>query len=118
MNSQEPTAALLAAIIENADRIEAYIGDMSSSAFAADRMLRDAVERCLARLCEAADQLGPRAAGLAPEQPWDVVAALGLRLRGAHERLGVDEVWSVAIDLLPGFRTAVSRALRASGNDG
>jgi uncharacterized protein with HEPN domain len=62
---------------------------------------RDAVERCLERICEAAHRLGGRAAQLMPNQPWSDIRRMGNRLRHAYDRLDLDIVWNTAGDLLP-----------------
>ncbi len=48
-------------IVENIDRIEQYVLGLDCAAFLADRKTIDAVERCLARVSEAAVKLGPEA---------------------------------------------------------
>ena len=56
-------------IVENADRIEGYLAGVDREGFASSGLLRDAVERCLERICEAGHRLGPQAAELVPDQP-------------------------------------------------
>jgi uncharacterized protein with HEPN domain len=58
----------VADIIENANRIESYLADMDRQTFERDGRTRDAVERCLERICEAAHRLGTRAEELMPGQ--------------------------------------------------
>ena len=70
----------MADIIENAERLDAYLAGMDRDAFAANGVVRDAVERCLGRICEAAHRLGDRAAMLMPNQPWGDIRGLGNRL--------------------------------------
>jgi uncharacterized protein with HEPN domain len=55
-------------IIENAERIECYLLGTDRDAFAGNGLMRDAVERCMERVCEAAHRLGGRAAELMPDQ--------------------------------------------------
>jgi hypothetical protein len=43
---------------------------MDRAAFAGNGLTRDAAERCMERVCEAAHRLGERAAELMPHQPW------------------------------------------------
>ena len=69
MPSKDPRRRLLD-IVENALAIESYIGGLSEKAFREDRMRRDAVERCLQRISEAAVKLGDDAERLIPSQPW------------------------------------------------
>jgi uncharacterized protein with HEPN domain len=74
---------------------------MDRQAFERDGKTRDAVERCLERICEAAHRLGGRAAQLMPNQPWSDIRGMGNRLRHAYDRLDLDIVWNTAGDLLP-----------------
>jgi hypothetical protein len=50
----------LADILENLERIEGYVARLDREAFGGDTLRRDAVERCLERICEAAFRLGVR----------------------------------------------------------
>jgi uncharacterized protein with HEPN domain len=70
---------------------------MDRQAFERDGKTRDAVERCLERICEAAHRLGGRAAQLMPNQPWSDIRGMGNRLRHAYDRLDLG-------DLLPRLR--------------
>src|ERR1700735_5596490 len=54
----ERPALRVADILENIDLIQVYAGGMDWPAFQADRMRRDAIERCLQRISEAAVKLG------------------------------------------------------------
>jgi len=70
------------------------------AAFAADGRTRDAAERCLERICEAAHRLGSEAEHLMPEQPWADIRGMGNRLRHAYDRVSFDVIWnSIETDL-------------------
>lgn len=58
MPSKHDPANSLADVVENAERIEGYIAGMDREAFERDGRTRDAVERCLERVCEAVYRLG------------------------------------------------------------
>ena len=60
MPSRHDPADSLADIVENAERIEGYLVGMDREQLGRDGLTRDAVERCLERVCEAAHRLGPR----------------------------------------------------------
>lgn len=77
MPSKHDPADCLTAIIENAERIEGYITALGRDGFTRSALVRDAVERCLERACEAAHRLGARAAELMPGQPWGSIRGLG-----------------------------------------
>lgn len=62
MPSRHDPADSLADIIENAERVERYLTGIDRDVFAGNGLMRDAVERCMERVCEAAHRLGERAA--------------------------------------------------------
>ena len=64
-------------IIDNAQAIFSYTEGMDEAAFQENRMVHDAVERCLERICEAASKLGDMAVHLMPDQPWHKIRAFG-----------------------------------------
>ena len=74
MPSRHDPVDSLADIVENAERIEQYLTGMDRAGFAGNGLMRDAVERCLERVCEAAHRLGEHAAALMPSQPWATFA--------------------------------------------
>lgn len=111
MPSKYDPADSLADIIENAERIKTYLVGMDRQAFERDGKTRDAVERCLERISEAAHRLGERAAELLPDQPWRDIRGMGNRLRHAYDRLDLEIVWNTAQDRLPALATDSRRAL-------
>jgi uncharacterized protein with HEPN domain len=109
--SKHDPADSLADIIENAERIEQYLAGMDRDAFAGSGLTRDAVERCIERVCEAAHRLGERAAELMPSQPWGDIRGMGNRLRHAYDRISLDVIWNAARNDLPGLAAEARRAL-------
>lgn len=107
----EKDARRLADIIENADAIARYTASIDSDGLKADAMRRDAVERCLERISEAASRLGQRAPELVPDQPWEQVRALGNRLRHEYDRIHIDRLWEIVERDLPSLRSACVEAL-------
>ena len=121
MPSRHDPAASLADILENLERIEGYVTGLDREAFGGDTLRRDAVERCLERICEAAFRLGGKAAELAPSQPWGDIRGLGNRLRHAYDRIDLDVLWNTVRDRLPSLKADVERALvslKATGDRG
>lgn len=112
MRSKYDPAGILADIIENAERVEVYLAGMDRQAFERDGKTRDAVERCLERISEAAHRLGERATELLPDQPWRDIRGMGNRLRHAYDRLDLDIVWNTARDRLPALAADTRRALK------
>ena len=111
MPSRHDPAASLADILENLERIEGYVTGLDREAFGSDTLRRDAVERCLERICEAAFRLGEKAAELAPSQPWGDIRGMGNRLRHAYDRIDLDILWNTVRDRLPSLKADVERAL-------
>ena len=101
----------MADIIENIERVESYLAGMDQRTFEQDGRTRDAVERCLERVCEAAHRLGKRAEQLMPGQPWGDIRGMGNRLRHAYDRVSLDIVWNTARDRLPALAAEARRAL-------
>jgi uncharacterized protein with HEPN domain len=98
-------------IIENAERVASYLTGMDRRTFEQDGRTRDAVERCLERICEAAHRLGEHAMGLMPGQPWGDIRGMGNRLRHAYDRVDLEIVWNTARDRLPALAAEARRAL-------
>ena len=92
MPSRHDPVDSVADIIENAERVGIYLFGMDRQAFERDGKTRDAVERCLERICEAAHRLGGRAAQLMPNQPWSDIRGMGNRLRQAYDRLDLGDL--------------------------
>ena len=84
---------------------------MNQAAFARDGKTRDAVERCLEWICDAAHRLGKQATDLMPGQPWGDIRGMGNRLRHAYDRLDLGIVWSTARDRPPAHAMEARQAL-------
>lgn len=120
MPSKHDPADSLVDIVENAARVETYLAGMDRAAFAGNGLARDAVERCMERVCEAARRLGERAAELMPDQPWSDIRGMGNRLRHAYDRISLDVIWNAARNDLPTLAADARQALaqlRAEQND-
>jgi uncharacterized protein with HEPN domain len=99
-SSHEPADCLID-IIENVGRIDSYVAGMDRSDFERNGLVRDAVERCLERICEAAYRLGAQAEVLMPSQPWGDIRGMGNRLRHAYDRVSLGVVWDTVSYRLP-----------------
>ena len=121
MPSRHDPATSLADILENLERIEGYVAGLDREAFGGDTLRRDAVERCLERICEAAFRLGEKAAELVPGQPWSDIRGMGNRLRHAYDRIDLDLLWNTVRDRLPSLKADAEQALmnlKARGDHG
>jgi uncharacterized protein with HEPN domain len=109
--STEKPARRIQDIVDNAEAVFRYTDGMEFEAFRDDSKSRDAVERCLERVSEAASKLGDLAALLVPDQPWAQIRALGNQLRHQYDTLEVDEIWRIATVDLPRLENACRAAL-------
>lgn len=100
-SEKRDTVDCLLDIVENADRIARYIAAMDKAALASDSLTRDAVERCIERVCEAVFRLGERAERLLPGHDIRDIRGMGNQLRHAYHQIDVDIVWGVASLRLP-----------------
>lgn len=98
-------------MIENDDRIGSYVAGMDRDAFEANGSARDAVERCLERICEAAHRLGDRAPELLPAQPWADIGGVGNLLRHAYEGVTPDILWNDVTQDVPTLAAEARRHL-------
>lgn len=111
MPSEKP-ARRLQDIIENAQAVLRYTAGMDEVAFEGNRLVYDAVERCLERISEAAAKLGELAPVLMPDQPWRDIRALGNRLRHDYDDISQDRLWNIVRTDLPSLCAACDEALR------
>jgi uncharacterized protein with HEPN domain len=98
-------------ILDNISLIDSYIAGVSREGFAGDDKTRDAVERCLERICEAIMRLGRRTAELMPDQPSAAIRGMGNRLRHAYDRIDFGVIWDTVHEDLPGLKADAERAL-------
>ena len=115
MPSKRP-AIRLQDILDNVRLIQSYVLGMDRAAFDADRRTRDAVERCLEGVSEAATKLGDEADRLAPGLRWQAVRTLGNVLRHAYDQVDPARIWEIVTQDLPQMAVAVDAALRRLGD--
>ena len=108
MPSTHDPVDCLADILDNIERIEQYVAGLQRDVFANDGRTRDAVERCLERICEAAFRLGDSAG----DRPWHDIRGMGNWLRHAYDRIDTDTVWDTIQHNMPNLKTDAERALR------
>lgn len=83
-------------IIDNIHRIRGHLAGAANAA-ALDAKTRDAVERCLERISEAAKKLGSAVEVHHPQVPWRSIRGLGNVLRHMY-----DAVDDLTIDVIVG----------------
>jgi len=98
-------------ILENIILIEEFTSGMDLNAFLEDLKTRNATERCIERISEAARKLGELAEDLCPSVPWPNVRALGNFLRHEYDRVDAARLWLMIEDDLGPLKAATQRAL-------
>jgi uncharacterized protein with HEPN domain len=88
-------------IVENGRTILAYTYQMDFDAFVGDSLRKDATERCLSRISEAAVKLGTLAEELFPLHDWRGIRDLGNVLRHDYEGVLDRVTWAIVTDRLP-----------------
>ncbi|MDO6413737.1 DUF86 domain-containing protein [Sphingomonas sp. BIUV-7] len=111
--SEERARDWIGDIVENAARIARHVDGLDFDGFIANELVRDAVERCIERITEAAVRLGPeRLARIAPETALHQVRGLGNMLRHEYDRVNVRVIWDTVTTDLPPLRAACEAALQ------
>ena len=80
--------------------------------FEKNRLVYDAVERCLERICEAVVKLGEQAPVLMPDQPWYKFKAFGNVLRHGYDAIEKDKLFDIVRNDLPSLYAAAESALQ------
>src|SRR5947209_8588298 len=96
-------------ILENILLIEEFTRGMGQKAFLEDPKTRNATERCMERISEAARKLGEVAEELCPTVPWPNLRALGNFLRHDYDRVDPARVWLMVEDGLGPLKAAAQR---------
>ena len=91
-------------IVAYCERIERHTAGMDFAAYSRDEKTRDAVERCLQRISEAAYKLGSYLDDLYPEARWKATRGVGNPLRHQYDRISDREIWEGVPETLPGIR--------------
>lgn len=79
--------------------------------FLEDLKTRNAAERCMERISEAARKLGQVAEELCPTVPWPDLRAMGNFLRHEYDRIDPGRVWLMIEDDLAPLKAATHEAL-------
>lgn len=98
-------------ILENIVLIEEFTRGMQMGDFLEDLKTRNATERCMERISEAARKLGQVAEELCPTVPWPDLRALGNFLRHEYDRIDPGRGWLMIEDDLAPLKAATHEAL-------
>jgi uncharacterized protein with HEPN domain len=117
--SSSSTRRYLTDIVKSCDQIRAYLDGVTLEDYLVTPMRRDAVERQLQILTEAAFRLGDQAAVLCPPVDWRSIRGLGNFLRHEYDKITPEIIWNKLHHDLPLLEESVLKALAAlpeSGN--
>ena len=112
----EMSRARLQDIITNIDRVRAHLTGMQADAELDDKT-RDAVERCLERISEAAKKLGPMIEERQPQVSWRGIRGLGNVLRHEYDAVDDSTIARIVEKELGPLRQACVSELAARGDD-
>jgi uncharacterized protein with HEPN domain len=102
---------LLEDILEHIARIERYASGLDEQGFLLDDKTRDAIERNVQRISEAAVRLGAQAEELCPGIPWPDIRGIGNVLRHDYDRIDPHVIWRTVQQDLPPLQLAAMIAL-------
>jgi uncharacterized protein with HEPN domain len=105
-------ASRLEDILDAIAAISAYTSGKTFDDYAAERMLRDAVERNIERISEASRHIPRGLKAKHAEIPWRKVAGIGNVLRHAYPIVDDSLIWEVVVRDLPSLKAAVEQMLR------
>ena len=109
MPSERP-AQRIHDILTNIASIEEYTRGLGPDTFAKNRMVVDAVERCLERIAEAARKLGSRFDEEMPEEvDLPALRRFGSVLRHDYDVLDTRIVWNAVVDKLPPLKATFEK---------
>ena len=104
-------------IVDACSAIANYLDGCDREKWHGEAMRRDAVERQLLIICEAATKLGDQSEKDIPDQPWSRIRGLGNRLRHEYDGVNRDLVWRlVSGDQLASLRDSVAAHLAQKGD--
>lgn len=88
-------------ILENIERIETYVKDHDAASFEEDEKTRDAVERCLSRLIEAASRLDRSGYQFSENNSIYEIQGMGNFLRHQYDQVLESVLWETIQKDLP-----------------
>jgi uncharacterized protein with HEPN domain len=105
MPSERPKQRLTD-IIQQSDRIFAYVSGHTFESYETDHRTCDAVERCMERVSEAASKLGNYLDELYPDAAWRNARAIGNILRHRYDEVVHAVIWDAVKNKLPALHAS------------
>jgi uncharacterized protein with HEPN domain len=103
-------------ILANIDRIHRHLTGMDEQQFLTDEKTRDAVERCLERIAEAARRIGDVLDKRYPAIEFPKLRRFGSVLRHDYGAIDADIVWLAVTDRLGPLEKACRQELERLGD--
>ena len=101
MRPEVRDAAYLLDMLQAAEKVRRYVGDVKQEEFIEDEVLRDAVERNIEIIGEAARKVSETFKSRHLEIPWRKMVAQRNVLVHEYDKISVDEMWIVATFHIP-----------------
>ena len=98
-------------IFDNIGIVEAAISGGDAAAFAANPILRLAIERAIEIISEAARHIPEEVRARTSEVPWRNIIAIGNKLRHEYQRVDPDIIWNIAEVHLPALKPVIAAIL-------
>ncbi|MDI6853426.1 MAG: DUF86 domain-containing protein [Deltaproteobacteria bacterium] len=111
MQPDERNAAYLFDMLKAAEKIQRYIEGKKFGDFTADELLRDAVERNIEIIGEAARRLSESLKREHPEIPWPKIIAQRNVLIHEYNDIDVEEIWEVASFHIPRLTMLIKKIM-------
>lgn len=92
--------------------IRSYTNGLDFSGYETRPMVRDAVERNIERLSEAARHLPDDWTNPYPGIPWRAVRDIGNAIRHGYDGIDDRAIWKTVVDDLPALGTAIEEMIR------
>jgi uncharacterized protein with HEPN domain len=98
-------------ILQAADDIESFIGDMDFDAFCSDKKTRGAVVREIEVIGEAAKNIPKAVRDKHKKMPWQDMARMRDKISHAYFGINYEIVWKVVKERLPEIRASIANMI-------
>jgi uncharacterized protein with HEPN domain len=112
--SDRATELLLLDILDSIDKIQSYIECTDFDHFKNNSMLRDAVERNVEIIGEAANKISKKFKEQHPDIEWYKPIAMRNRLIHGYFAIDIPMLWNTVTKVLPPFRISIEQLLRSN----
>ena len=110
--SDRATELLLLDILDSIDKIQSYIEFKDFEHFKSNSMVRDAVERNVEIIGEAANKISKEFKEQHPDIEWYKPIAMRNRLIHGYFAIDMPMLWNTVTKVLPPFRKSIEQLVR------